>query len=81
MKKYLPLDLSSVTTYPITTRNNKVNVLDHFALIPQAGGSFSSFYDSPPRLLGANSLRGVVDAVVAARLDGRPVVLASVDTS
>jgi hypothetical protein len=46
------------------------------ARTPQAGGSFASFYDSLPQLLGADSLRRVVDAVVAARRAGRPVVLA-----
>jgi len=76
MKKIVPIDLQSIKTYSLTTRDNKVNVRDHFARSPQAGSSFASFYASLPRLLGADSLRGVVDAVVAARRAGRPVVLA-----
>jgi hypothetical protein len=38
--------------------------------------SFADFYERLPRLLGADSLRGVVDAVVNAREKGRPVILA-----
>jgi hypothetical protein len=70
------LDLSRIKTYSITTRDNKVNINEHFAAPPQAGMSFASFYAGLPRLLGADSLRGVVDAVVTARRHGRPVVLA-----
>ncbi|TLM66180.1 MAG: hypothetical protein FDZ69_06815 [Deltaproteobacteria bacterium] len=70
------LDLSRIKTYSITTRDNKVNIGEHFADPPQAGMSFARFYAGLPRLLGADSLRGVVDAVVAARRNGRPVVLA-----
>jgi hypothetical protein len=76
MTKYIPIDLAPIHTYSIATRDNKVNVREHFAGTPQAGGSFAAFYESLPRLLGADSLRGVVDAVVGAREQGRPVVLA-----
>lgn len=70
------LDLSRIKTYSIATRDNKVNIAEHFAAPPQAGMSFASFYAGLPRLLGADCLRGVVDAVVAARRNHRPVVLA-----
>ncbi|MDT8440446.1 MAG: hypothetical protein RQ723_02155, partial [Desulfuromonadales bacterium] len=76
MKPPVSIDPTRVKTYSIATRDNKVNVREHFAAPPRAGGSFAAFYDSLPRLLGADSLRGVVDAVVAARQQGRPVVLA-----
>ena len=76
MKKYVPIDLGKVQTYSIKSRNNKVNVHDHFAEPLKAGRSVVDFLDSLPRLLGADSLRGVVDAVVTAREKGRPVVLA-----
>ena len=76
MKKIEPLDLHAIKTYALTTRDNKVNVREHFARTPRADGSFASFYDSLPQLLGADSLRGVVAAVVAARRADRPVVLA-----
>jgi hypothetical protein len=76
MKKYVPIDLEKVQTYSIKSRNNKVNVRDHFAQPLEAGRSVASFLDSLPRLLGADSLRNVVDAVVLARKNKRPVVLA-----
>jgi len=76
MSRYEPLSVDQVKTYSITTRDNKVNVREHFAASPRGGGSFADFYDSLPHLLGADSLRGVVDAVVDARGKGRPVVLA-----
>lgn len=76
MKKYQPIDLSQIETYSLKTRDNKVNVRDHFAASFNSGGTFSDFIDSLPRLLGADSLHSVVDAVVAAREKGRPVVLA-----
>lgn len=76
MPKYTPVDLAPIHTYSLTTRDNKVNVREHFAAPPRTGGSFGDFFASLPRLLGADQLRGVVDAVVAAREKGRPVVLA-----
>ncbi len=76
MKTYKPVDLSGVKTYSITTRNNKVNIKDHFAAPVQAGMTFDALFNALPRLLGADSLRGVVEAVAQARQKGRPVVLA-----
>ncbi len=76
MKKYMPIDLSKVKTYSIKSRDNKVNVRDHFAPPIKAGRSVTEFIDSLPRLLGADNLRGVVDAVIKARQKDRPVVLA-----
>ena len=76
MKTPASIDPARVKTYSITTRDNKVNVREHFAAPPKAGGSFATFYDSLPRLLGADSLRGVVDAVVDAHRKQHPVVMA-----
>jgi len=76
MKKYRPIDLKGVKTYPIASRPSKVHVDRHFAAPLEAGMSFEAFFDGLPRLLGADNLRGVVDAVVKAREAGRPVVLA-----
>jgi hypothetical protein len=76
MKSYAPIDVSSVKTYSIKTRNNKVNVDDHFGRAVKAGMSSSALLDAMPKLLAADSLRGVADRIVAAREKGRPVVLA-----
>lgn len=75
-KSYRPISLAGIHTYSIKTRNNKVNVAEHFAARPQAGSSFSDFFAGLPNLLGAESLHGVVAAVVNAHRCGRPVVLA-----
>ncbi|MBW2689844.1 MAG: hypothetical protein JRC99_07940 [Deltaproteobacteria bacterium] len=76
MKKYEPIDTSKIKTYSIKTRNNKVKVREHFGKSVAAGMSCTGLLDAMPRLLGADSLRSVVDAIVQAREKGRPVVLA-----
>lgn len=76
MKKYLPIDIENVKTYSITSRANKVHVSEHFAKPISAGLSCEALFDSLPRLLGAESLLGVADAIVAAYRASRPVVLA-----
>ena len=75
-KQYSQIDLSPIETYSIKTRDNKVNIEEHFARPSCAGFTLADWLDSLPRLLGADQLRGVVEAVVAARRAGRPVVLA-----
>ena len=76
MKSYSPIDMSSVSTYSIKTRNNKVNVEEHFGKPVTAGMTCSGLLDAMPKLLGVDSLRSVADKVVEAREKGRPVVLA-----
>ena len=72
----MPIEFKNIKTYSLRTRDNKVEVGKHFARAPHAGMSFDAFCDALPRLLGADCLRGVVDAVIEARRAGRPVVLA-----
>jgi hypothetical protein len=74
--KYQPLDISGVTTYPIGERNNKVSVADDFAQPVARGMSVAALLESLPKQLGSQSLWRVIDAVVAARQKGKPVVLA-----
>lgn len=76
MKKYTPITLDGISTYSIKSRNNKVNVGEHFAAEPVAESSFGDFFDSLPNVLGAEALRGVVAAVVNAHRKNSPVVLA-----
>jgi len=73
---YEPLDFSGVTTYPIATRNNKVSVANDFAQPVAAGMTVAGLLASLPKQLGSHSLLSVIDAVVAARQKGKPVVLA-----
>jgi len=70
------LDISRIKTYSIFSRENKVNVKDHFGKAYIAGGSFADFIGTLPNLLGAENLLGLVDTVVKAREKGRPVILA-----
>lgn len=76
MNKYQPVSMDKIKTYSIATRDNKVNIAEHFAQPVDKGMTLAALLDAMPRLLGADSLRGVVDAVVAAHKGGRPVVLA-----
>ena len=76
MKKYRPIDTTAVKTYSIKTRNNKVNVDEHFGKPIRAGMSSSALLDAMPKLLGADSIRAVADKIVEARQKDRPVVLA-----
>ena len=76
MKKYQPFDATAVKTYSIKTRNNKVNVDEHFGQPIKAGMSSSDLLDAMPKLLGADSIRAVTEKIVEARQKDRPVVLA-----
>ncbi|HJV34874.1 hypothetical protein [Geomonas sp.] len=74
--KYKPLDFSGVSTYPLKTRNNKVSVANDFAGTVRSGMSVSELLAAMPNQLGSQSLNRVIDAVVAAREKGKPVVMA-----
>lgn len=74
--KYTPIDLAGVTTYPIAERKNKVTVAHDFARPVTAGMGVSDLLAALPDQLGATAVRGVIDAVVAARAKGKPVVVA-----
>lgn len=76
MKKYQMTDFAGVKTYAIKTRKNKVNVDDHFAAPVEPGMSVRQFVDTLPRLLGANQMRNVAEAVITAREKNKPVVMA-----
>lgn len=74
--KYRPIDLAAVTTYPLAERKNKVSVARDFAAGITAGMSVAELLGALPAQLGAEALNGVIDAVVAARAKGKPVILA-----
>ena len=67
MSKYAhePLSFQGLKTIPIQARGGKVRV-EHFAK-PYKGGGVSALLDSLPRILAADSLRAVVDALANAR--------------
>jgi hypothetical protein len=62
---YEEFDLSGVRTYPLASRRSKARVED-FARPVAPGGTFRSWFESLPAILGAGDIRRVVDAVVDA---------------
>jgi hypothetical protein len=63
---YEEFDLSGVRTYPLSSRRSKARAED-FARPFAPGGSFATWFDSLPAILGAADLRRVVRAIVEAR--------------
>src|SRR5512138_2826076 len=74
--KHIPVELRKVTTYPLRERNNKMVMKRDRAGEIFAGMSVSALLDAMPRQLGAEALLRVIDAVVDARMAGKPVVVA-----
>ena len=70
-----PVDLSRIKALPLPTRQNKVS-LDSFARPPQRGRTFGEFIASLPRIMAGDDFRTVVAAIVKARSNRRPVILA-----
>jgi hypothetical protein len=68
-----PVDLTKVKTYPIRDRENKVNVAD-FAYPAGAGQTISSWLDSLPKILAGKDFIELVQAIVKARAESRPVI-------
>src|SRR3972149_8541137 len=74
MRAYRPLDLSGVTTRPVAARAHRVRIED-FGRPARAGVAFGEFMAALPRVLKANDLRAVVDAIVESVRGERPVIL------
>ncbi len=68
------LNVDKLKTYPLRTRHSKVKATD--AATPwKRGGSFQRFLKTLPDVLAGNTFRAVVEAIVRARKNGRPVIL------
>lgn len=67
------LNINKVKTYSLKTRQSKVGVGD-FARLPLAKSSFLKFYDSLPKILKANEIRTIVNAVVKAHKTKKSVI-------
>ena len=72
--KFEPLDFSKIRTYPLADRASKVAVED-FGKPHRAGDGLGSFLEKLPKFLAARDLLQVVDAMIAAIRNERPVVL------
>jgi hypothetical protein len=70
---YEEFDLSGVKTYPLASRKSKARAED-FAQPFQRGGSFKSWFDSLPALLGAKDLHRVVQAIGHAHTRGAGII-------
>ena len=68
-----PIDVTGLKTVSIYDRGGKVQV-SHFGRAPHPGEGALSLLDSMPRLLAADSLRAVVEALIRARQNGREIV-------
>jgi hypothetical protein len=70
-----PIDLSRLNTVGLHERGGKVKVAD-FASPYRKGSGITGLFDSLPHILGADSFRAVVDAIVTARKKRRAIVWA-----
>lgn len=68
------IDLDKVTTYDLQARHSKVD-LAQSARPWQPGGSLAGFLDGLPDHLGAADLKQVIEALIRATREGRPVIL------
>jgi hypothetical protein len=68
-----PLDLAGLKTVGLEERGGKVKTAD-FAAPYREGSGIGGFLDSLPRLLAADSLRSVVEALAAARAKRRAII-------
>lgn len=75
MSKYKiePLDFSGLKTVSIHERGGKVR-LDHFAQPYTKGGGVLGLLDAMPRLLAADSLRSVAEALIQAKVSGQQII-------
>jgi hypothetical protein len=72
-RRLRPLSLDGVTTYPLATRKSKLG-RSQLARPHRRGGSLAAFISSLPRVLAADALRELCDAVRRARDKRRPIV-------
>jgi hypothetical protein len=68
-----PLDLAGVKTYALADRKSKVALAD-FGRPHVRGSSVSAFLDALPRILGGETLRGLVADVLRARALRKPIL-------
>ncbi len=74
MKRYKPVSLRKIKTYPLSLRKSKVEI--ELAATPHKhGASFRTFVQGLPSLLAASDLKAIVRSIVEARKRQRPVVL------
>ena len=70
---YEESDLAGIKTYPLRSRPSKVG-LAQFATPYKAGAGINGLMTSLPNLLAATDFKDVVDAIVAAKRDGKAII-------
>jgi len=75
VSRYLtpPLDFSALSTIPIAKRGGKVR-MEHMGAAPERGLTISGWLDRLPKVLAAESLRGVVAALRHAKANRRGMI-------
>jgi len=74
-KRYTPIDLKGLKTYPLGERKSKVSVSD-FASPWTAGKGIDSFFKRLPNILAGEDLRSVITAVASAYRREKTVMMA-----
>src|SRR6187431_2304701 len=70
---YEESDLAGIKTYPLRSRPSKVS-LAQFATPHKAGSGIGGLMKSLPNLLAARDFKEVVEAIVAAKRDGKAII-------
>lgn len=74
MTRFPQIDLSQVKTYPVEQRHSKVH-REEIAQPFRRGDFFETFYHSLPNILAAKDLRELVQRILAARENGKPIIV------
>ena len=75
MKRYKPISLRKVRRYCLEERNSKMEAGQTGGVFCR-GASFAEFMNTIPPILAGNDIRAVAEAIVNARRNDRPVILA-----
>ena len=67
------MDLTKLKTYSLKKRKSKVKLAE-FAQVCRKGGSFVEFYQSLPKILAADNLHKVTEAIVKSAKAKKPVI-------
>ncbi len=73
MSRFKQIDLSKVRAYPASSRPSKVKT-DEVATPPRAGMTVRELLDGLPKILKAEDLKAVAQAVVDAKKNGKPII-------
>ncbi len=73
-KKFRPIDLNKVQTYPLSERKSTVSSAD-FAKTWKKGSSYKDFLESLPNILAGNQIKTVITALAAAARKQKTIIL------